>query len=51
VSVTRLQLVSVPVSDQDQTRTFYVDTPGFELGVSNLIEPDQRWVLMESSAH
>jgi catechol 2,3-dioxygenase-like lactoylglutathione lyase family enzyme len=30
-STTHLQLVSVPVSDQDRARSFYVETLGFQL--------------------
>jgi predicted enzyme related to lactoylglutathione lyase len=36
--------VSVPVSDQDQAREFYVDTLGFELMVDNSCREGMRWI-------
>jgi catechol 2,3-dioxygenase-like lactoylglutathione lyase family enzyme len=44
MSITHLQIVSVPVSDQDRARVFYVDTLGFELRADNPMGPGQRWV-------
>ena len=41
---THLQVVSVPVSDQDRAKAFYVDTLGFELRRDNPMGPGQRWV-------
>jgi catechol 2,3-dioxygenase-like lactoylglutathione lyase family enzyme len=44
--------VSVPVSDQDKAREFYVDTLGFELLVDNSWREGMRWIEVspESSA-
>ena len=42
--VTHLQVVSVPVSDQDRAKTFYVDVLGFEVRNDSRFGPDQRWV-------
>ncbi|KAE8765771.1 VOC family protein [Georgenia thermotolerans] len=42
--ITHLQVVSVPVSDQDRAKAFYVDTLGFELRRDNPMGPGQRWV-------
>ncbi len=39
-----MQLVSVPVGDQDRARDFYVDVLGFELRRDNPMGPDQRWI-------
>ena len=36
--------VSVPVSDQEQAREFYVDTLGFELQVDNAWREGMRWI-------
>jgi catechol 2,3-dioxygenase-like lactoylglutathione lyase family enzyme len=36
--------VSVPVSDQDQAREFYVDALGFELLVDNSGREGMRWI-------
>ncbi len=39
-----IQLFSIPVSDQEQARAFYVDTLGWELVRDDPMGPDQRWV-------
>jgi catechol 2,3-dioxygenase-like lactoylglutathione lyase family enzyme len=36
--------VSVPVSDQEQARDYYVDTLGFELQVDNAWREGMRWI-------
>src|SRR5687768_14699020 len=41
---TQVVSVSVPVSDQDQAREFYVDTLGFELLVDNSCREGMRWI-------
>jgi catechol 2,3-dioxygenase-like lactoylglutathione lyase family enzyme len=44
MSLTHIQLLSVPVADQDRAKDFYVGTLGFELVSDNPMGPDQRWV-------
>lgn len=44
MEIDRIQLVSLPVSDQDRARDFYVGTLGLELVRDNPMGPDQRWV-------
>ncbi|SIM44100.1 glyoxalase superfamily protein [Micromonospora cremea] len=45
MTVTHVQLVSVPVADQDRARDFYVDVLGFDLIWDNPMGPDGgRWV-------
>ena len=44
MTITQVQLFSLPVSDQDRARDFYVDTLGFELVSDTAMGPDQRWV-------
>jgi catechol 2,3-dioxygenase-like lactoylglutathione lyase family enzyme len=44
MTVTHVQLVSVPVSDQDRARDFYVDVLGFDLVRDNPMGPGGRWV-------
>jgi catechol 2,3-dioxygenase-like lactoylglutathione lyase family enzyme len=39
----RIESVSVPVSDQEQAKSFYVDTLGFELLVDNTWREGMRW--------
>jgi catechol 2,3-dioxygenase-like lactoylglutathione lyase family enzyme len=42
--ITCVQLCSIPVSDQDRARDFYVDTLGFELLADTEMGPGMRWV-------
>jgi catechol 2,3-dioxygenase-like lactoylglutathione lyase family enzyme len=44
MTITHLQLMSVPVTDQDRARDFYVDVLGFTLVRDNHMGPAQRWV-------
>jgi catechol 2,3-dioxygenase-like lactoylglutathione lyase family enzyme len=49
MTITQVQLFSLPVADQDRSRNFYVDTLGFELVADTMMGPDQmgaaqRWV-------
>jgi catechol 2,3-dioxygenase-like lactoylglutathione lyase family enzyme len=44
MSLTHIQLLSVPVADQDRAKDFYVNTLGFELVADTAMGPDQRWV-------
>ena len=44
MSISQVQLFSLPVTDQDRARDFYVDTLGFELIADTPMGPDQRWV-------
>ncbi|SBT43954.1 VOC family protein [Micromonospora auratinigra] len=45
MTVTHVQLVSVPVSDQDRARDFYLDVLDFDLIFDNPMGPDGgRWV-------
>ncbi|WP_433534693.1 VOC family protein [Micromonospora sp. CA-249363] len=45
MTVTHVQLLSVPVADQDRARDFYVDVRGFDLVRDNPMGPDGgRWV-------
>jgi len=39
----RVESVSVPVSDHERTKGFYVDTLGFELLVDYTWREDMRW--------
>jgi catechol 2,3-dioxygenase-like lactoylglutathione lyase family enzyme len=44
MTISQVQLFSLPVTDQDRARDFYVDTLGFELVADTAMGPDQRWV-------
>ena len=44
MNITHVQLLSVPVTDQDRARDFYVDTLGLRLIADTSMGPDQPWV-------
>jgi catechol 2,3-dioxygenase-like lactoylglutathione lyase family enzyme len=44
MAITHINLVSLPVTDQDRARQFYLDVLGFDLVRENPMGPDQRWV-------
>ena len=44
MAITRVQLFSLPVSDPDRAREFYVETLGFTLASDMMMGPDQRWI-------
>jgi catechol 2,3-dioxygenase-like lactoylglutathione lyase family enzyme len=44
MSISKVQLFSIPVTDQDRARRFYTETLGFELVRDQQMGPDQRWV-------
>ena len=45
-----IQLFSIPVSDQERAKAFYVDTLGWELVRDDAMGPDQRWVQVRPRA-
>ena len=44
MTITGVQVLSLPVSDQDRARDFYVDVLGFELLRDAQMQPGLRWV-------
>lgn len=46
MSITAVQLLSVPVSDQDRAKSFYLDTLDFTLISDMELSPEMRWVLV-----
>ena len=44
--ITHVQLLSVPVTDQDRARDFYVDVLGFDLISDTQLGADMRWVMV-----
>jgi predicted enzyme related to lactoylglutathione lyase len=44
MAITQVQLFSVPVSDPEQAKAFYVDTLGFTLVSDTMMGEDQRWI-------
>ena len=44
MSITHIQLFSVPVTNHDRARTFYVDRLGFDLISDRPMGPGGRWV-------
>jgi len=46
MTITHVQLMSLPVSDQDKAKAFYVDVVGFELVSDTQMGADMRWVMV-----
>jgi catechol 2,3-dioxygenase-like lactoylglutathione lyase family enzyme len=46
MAVTNLEVVSVPVSDQERAKAFYVDKLGFAVGVDSNFGEGMRWVML-----
>lgn len=44
MAIQHLDVVSVPVGDQERAKAFYVDTLGFRLVRDNPMGPGQRWI-------
>ncbi len=44
MTITHLGVVSLPVSDQERARDFYVDVLGFELLRQNAMGPGSQWI-------
>ncbi len=44
MTISAVQLFSLPVTDQDRARDFYTGTLGFELVADTAMGPGQRWV-------
>lgn len=44
MGITAVQLFSLPVSDQDRAKAFYVDVLGFESVADVAMGPGMRWV-------
>jgi len=40
----RIDIVSIPVSDQTAAKHFYIDTLGFELAAESPMGPEKTWV-------
>lgn len=46
MAIRHIQVVSIPVSDQDRAKEFYVDVLGFALLADRQFTPDMRWVMV-----
>lgn len=44
MTITHIDVLSLPVSDQERARDFYVGTLGFELVRQNEMAPGQQWI-------
>src|SRR3954451_24090686 len=44
MTITHIDVVSLPVQDQERARDFYVGTLGFELVRQNRMGPAQQWI-------
>ncbi len=46
MTATQIQLISVPVGDQDRAKAFYGDVLGFETVADQIVSPEMRWIQM-----
>ena len=46
MAVTNLEVVSIPVSDQDRAKQFYVDKLGFTAQADSILGESMRWVMV-----
>jgi catechol 2,3-dioxygenase-like lactoylglutathione lyase family enzyme len=46
MSIDRVQLFSIPVSDQDKALDFYISVLGFELVSDAVLSPGRRWIMV-----
>jgi catechol 2,3-dioxygenase-like lactoylglutathione lyase family enzyme len=44
MAIAHINVISLPVTDQDRARDFYVNTLGFELVADTPVGPGMRWV-------
>ncbi len=44
VTISHIHVVSIPVTDPERAKSFYVDKLGFDVRSDNPMGPDQRWV-------
>lgn len=44
MEINRIDIVSVPVSDQEESKDFYENVLGFEVIRDNPMPPDRRWI-------
>jgi len=46
MAVKAIELVSIPVSDQDRAKRFYTNVLGFTELIDTPLSPDMRWVML-----
>ncbi|MEM7117939.1 MAG: VOC family protein [Chloroflexota bacterium] len=46
MTIRRIDIISIPVSDQDAAKEFYGNVLGFDVKGDNPMGPNQRWVQM-----
>lgn len=49
MTIKNVQVVSIPVSDQDRSKTFYADVLGFEVLQDMEMDENSRWVQLRPS--
>jgi len=50
MSIKRIDIISIPVSDQARSKALYVDKLGLAVKRDNPMGPDQRWVELATAA-
>lgn len=46
MGIRRIDIISIPVSDQKVAKSFYTDMLGFKIIIDSSMGPNQRWVQM-----
>lgn len=46
MAVKAIELISIPVSDQDRAKRFYMDVLGFAELIDTPLSPDMRWLML-----
>lgn len=46
MAVKAIELISIPVSDQDRAKRFYTDILGFTELIDTPLSPDMRWLML-----
>ena len=46
MAVKAIELISIPVSDQDHAKRFYTDILGFTELIDTPLSPDMRWLML-----
>jgi len=44
MKINRIDIISIPVSDQEKSKKFYEEILGFEIIKDNPMPPDRRWI-------
>ena len=46
MAITNLEVISVPVSDQERAKQFYAQTLGFKVEIDSIFGESMRWIML-----